>query len=86
MIDPRKLDKMPEVIWRWGLTGTGKTETAYTDFDAIPHYVWGPANGGWWDRYDGEDKVIFDEFRGQMPMGTLLMILDRYECMLPYKG
>lgn len=86
MLEPRMLDKMPEVIWRWGLTGTGKTECAYYDYDAIPHYVWGPANGGWWDRYDGEDKIILDEFRGQMPMGTLLMILDRYECMLPYKG
>lgn len=86
LVEPRDLPEMPHVIWRWGSTGTGKTETAYQDFEGIPHYVFGAANGGWWNQYDGQDKIILDEFRGQMDMPQLLGLLDKREFMAPYKG
>lgn len=86
-LEPRQLATMPTVYWVWGLTGTGKSYHAHNSFwPDLPHYEWSPMNGAWWDRYDGEDKIILDEFRGQMPMGQLLAILDWKGCMLPYKG
>lgn len=87
MLQPRKLDSMPEVIVLWGLTGTGKTRDAYLKFwPEEPHYVWKPSNGNWWDGYDGEKKIIIDEFRGQMTWSDILGLLDRNEFRAPYKG
>lgn len=87
MIAPRQLDTMPEVIVLWGRSQTGKTMGARdTYFPGIPSYTWTPQQSHWFDRYDGEDKIIFDEFRAQLPFATMLNILDRYECLLPFKG
>lgn len=87
MLPPRSLDTMPEVIVLWGLTGTGKTRDAYIKYwPDEPHYVWKPSNGNWWDGYDGEKKIIIDEFRGQMTWSDILGLLDRNEFRAPYKG
>ena len=45
-----------------------------------------PSRGHWFDGYTGQNNVIFEEFRGQLPLGMLLTILDRYECPLQFKG
>lgn len=87
MLEPRMLDANPQVIWLHGPTGYGKTRDAYTKYwPDEPHYVWRPSNGNWWDGYDGESKVIMDEFRGQMPWADLLGLLDRNEFRAPVKG
>lgn len=84
---PRKLDAAPEVIVLWGPTGTGKTRDAQIEYwPDVPHYWWKPSNGSWWDGYDGQDKIILDEFRGQMTWSDLLALLDRNECRCPIKG
>ena len=84
---PRQLDAMPEVIVLWGKTGTGKTRDAYLKYwPDEPHYVWKPSNGNWWDGYDGEKKIIIDEFRGQMTWSDILGLLDRNEFRAPFKG
>jgi len=87
LLEPRSLPSDPEVIVLWGPTGTGKTRDALKKFfPDEPHYVFRPSNGNWWDHYDGEKKVILDEFRGQMPWSDLLGLLDRNEFRAPYKG
>lgn len=87
LLPPRSLDDMPEVIVRWGATGTGKTRAAYTeDWPELDHYVWKPSNGNWWDGYDGQPKIILDEFRGNMPWVDLLALLDRNEHRVHVKG
>jgi hypothetical protein len=87
VLKPRSLGHMPEVIALWGPTGVGKTRDAYLKFwPDIPHYVWKPSNGGWWDGYDGQDKIIIDEFRAQMTWSDILGLLDRNEFRAPIKG
>ncbi len=87
MLEPRSLDCMPEVIWLWGPTGTGKTRDAYIKhWPDEPHYVWKPSNGNWWDGYDGQKKIIIDEFRAQMTWSDILGLLDRNEYRAPIKG
>lgn len=84
MIEPRHLDEMPKVTVLYGKTGTGKTRRA---FEELPEaYVWDASKGQWLDGYVGHTTVIIEEFRGQMPFGQLLRLLDRYELQWPIKG
>jgi len=87
LLPPRSLDTAPEVMWLYGPTGTGKTRDAYTKYwPEVDHYVWRPSNGNWWDGYDGQTKIILDEFRGQMTWSDILGLLDRNEYRAPIKG
>lgn len=88
LIEPRDGSIAPNIAVYHGPTGSGKTRMAYDQMKELdePYYVWTPARDNWFDGYAGEKNVIFDEFRGQIPLGILLTILDRYECPLQYKG
>lgn len=83
-IIPRDGTIIPEVTVLYGKTGTGKSYTARQMLK--DYYVWTPARGQWFDGYTGQNEVIFEEFRGQLPLGMLLLLLDRYECPVQYKG
>lgn len=75
---------VPEVRVFYGSTGTGKS---YRARQWLPNaYVWHPQQGTWFDGYKGEQEVIFEEFRAQIPFGMLLSLLDRYCCKVQYKG
>jgi len=79
-----KRNKKPTVTVFVGPTGTGKSRKAR---ELLPNaYVWGPEQKEWFDGYDGEDEVILEEFRGQMPYGMLLRLTDRYACQVQMKG
>lgn len=88
LIQPR--DEVPEVKVYWGGTGTYKSRTARewlgSARSADPPWIWNPHCKTWFDGYEGQTKVIFEEFRGQMPFGSLLILLDRYDCKVEYKG
>jgi hypothetical protein len=78
----------PEVVVYWGETGTGKTRRAYEEAtqgnngSAYLH-----PGGGWFDGYDGEERVIFDDFGGsEFKLTYLLKLLDRYPMRVPVKG
>jgi len=74
----------PEVIVRYGPTGSGKSLMAH--HETSDAFVWKPQMGQWWDGYDGETNVILEEFRGQIAFEHLLDLLDRYECKVQVKG
>lgn len=72
-----------EVLVYWGLTGTGKTKTAYEKDPCLYSH----AGGMWFDGYSGEDTVLFDEFTGSsFPLPYLLKLLDRYPMQVQVKG
>lgn len=84
MLEPRNTD--PDVRVYWGATGTGKSFTAREIMGEEEYYVWGPENSKWWDGYSGQKNVIMEEFRGQLPFGYLLRLLDRYDMKVEFKG
>lgn len=82
LIEPRNW--VTEVTVLYGETGCGKSRKARELVDN--YWVWTPARGKWFDGYEGHENVIMEEFRGQLPFGFLLSLLDRYECPVEVKG
>lgn len=82
LIEPRS--EVPKVTVLYGKTGTGKSKSA-RELTVDP-YVWGPEQMHWFDGYEGQKDVIFEEFRGQLPLGSMLRLLDRYDCKVQVKG
>lgn len=69
----------------FGPTGTGKTETAFGSGEDTFVYSPGVMNA-WFDGYDGQRKIIFDEFRGQITWAHLLSVTDKYPVRVQVKG
>ena len=78
---------MTEGWWLWGPTGTGKSERAFADYDPDTHYVLNLEDNGWWEGYEGQETVIFADFRGgNMKYATLLRLCDKYPVTVPRRG
>lgn len=74
------------VNWFYGDTGVGKTRAcmdSVTDVDDI-HLV--HSDGVWWDGYQGQDVILFDDFYGQIKCSLMLRLLDGHPLQLPVKG
>jgi len=67
-----------------GESGIGKTAVSYARW---PNLFRAPDNRcQWFDGYNGEQSVLFDEYCGDAPMGLFLKIADIYPLDLPIKG
>lgn len=65
----------PEVHWRWGKSGVGKTR--YCVEKHPDHYM--KDDTKWWDGYEWNEAIIIDDFDGEWPYRTLLKLFDRYK-------
>lgn len=65
-----------------GSAGTGKTRKAYEQHPLL----YSKPDGMWFDGYDGQEAVLFDDFTGDIPLGQMLKLLDRYPMQVPVKG
>ena len=72
----------PNIIWRYGLSGTGKTRHIFDNHDNV--YV--KDNTLWWDGYKSGDVILIDDFDNNIPYRVLLRILDRYQYQGQIKG
>ncbi len=84
---------MPERAWAmevlifYGPTRAGKSFKAHKDYPDAYAASWPAKNGVfWWPLYDGQETVIMDEFRHQVPMDVMLRLLDRYPLKVQFKG
>lgn len=71
-----------DVVYIFGQTGSGKTrsvmdEYGYTNCYRVTDYKHP------FDTYDGQDVIIFEEFRSSLKHGDMLNYLDGYPLLLP---
>ena len=69
---------MTEGIWYYGETGAGKSHLAYEGYNPETHYILNLNDNGFWNGYTGQPIVIINEFRGQIPYGELLDLVDKW--------
>lgn len=80
-----KRTEKPLVCWYYGETGTGKTRKAFEENPDA--YFKDMSNGKWWDGYEQQSCVVFDDMRKDIfKLHELLRILDRYPLQVEYKG
>lgn len=74
------------IVIRYGVTNTGKTGPLQKLY---PDAYWCPmprVGGWWWPNYEGQETVIFDEFRDNWPYKEMLRLIDRYPFDVQVKG
>lgn len=90
---------LPRIYYWSGVSGSGKTkgmvhflQTA-TEFKESEEWFWARndvtdehGRVQWWDGYDGEPVVIWDDFKGNYPIKDLLCILDQQPFRVQTKG
>ena len=69
-----------------GKTGAGKTRSVMDNVDD-PEDIYIHPGGQWFDGYDGQPIVLFDDYAGsEFKLQYLLKLLDRYPMQVPVKG
>ncbi len=75
-----------KVLWLWGITDSGKTHTA-TDAPSVYKVQGIDLAKNWWCGYQGEDRLVIDEFtNGSCNIARLLALLDIYKLRLQVKN
>lgn len=85
---PRRSEELV-VTLLWGPTGLGKTRYVMDTFGEDEELFVTPLGNPWYDGYDGQKIVLFDDFAGKASKTTLcdlLRLLDRYPQRVPTKG
>lgn len=75
-----------EVIVLIGSTGTGKSRWCWRNYPQLYSVNFRDKQPTWWDGYDGEKAVLFDDFAGEISITELLKYLDIYPLKGPVKG
>jgi len=81
-----KRDWPVQTICLWGPSGSGKSKFIH---DAEPDAYWvsrGNNNASWYDGYDGDECVVFDDFYGWISRDQVQRICDRYPMQFQTKG
>lgn len=77
--------EITEGYWYWGETGVGKSHKAFENYDPETHYNL-PNDNGWWDGYCGQETIIINDFRGEIPYNQLLTIVDKWPYNVRRRG
>lgn len=81
-----KRDWAPSVVVYYGRTGAGKTRCVYDNLRS-PNDIYVHPGGPWFDGYEGQEIVLFDDYAGsEFKLQYLLKLLDRYPMQVPIKG
>lgn len=77
--------EMTEGIWYWGTTGVGKSHIAFEDYH--PSQVYNKdLNVKWWDNYQQQPIVVFNELRTQVKFAELLSLADKWPKDVPIRN
>lgn len=81
----RPITPKPEIHWRWGPAGVGKTRFIWDTYHIDEVYT--PTSEKWWEGYDGHKTILIDEFdAGWCTFKRLLKLTDRYPFTVETKG
>lgn len=80
----QKRTAKPDCLWLYSPTGVGKTRQVHEKEPSL--YVYPYEKNGWWDGYEGQEAVLFDDFRKQLPVNEILRICDHYQFAVPRRG
>lgn len=70
----------------YGKTGTGKTKFVLDKYGDDNVFIMSFSNKAeWWDGYEGEHIILFDDYNNNFKIDRLLRLLDVYKCRLPVK-
>lgn len=72
--------------WIYGPTGVGKSHYAYYGWDPEKCYEWKLTDKGWQDGYRGQEYVVINDFRGEIPYNDLLKMIDKFVYDVPRRG
>jgi hypothetical protein len=77
----RKKYRELEVTYVWGDTGKGKTRDILKEYDYEVYRVTNYEHP--FDGYNGEDVIVFDEFRNSLKLSDMLIYLEGHPQTLP---
>lgn len=77
---------MTEGLWIYGSSGKGKSHMARELSKGKTIYVHTTKDKGWWDRYDQQEVVIIDDYRGEIDYNELLKLVDKWEHYVVRRG
>jgi hypothetical protein len=84
--DVHEVAQIEEMICYVGPTGTGKSHKLRQECPEGPEWYWA-TEGKWWDGYEGQPGIVFDEFRDHWyKWSTLLKICDISPNRVEIKG
>lgn len=70
----------------FGKSGTGKTQYVLDKYGDDNIFIMSFSNKTeWWDGYQGEKIILFDDYNNNLRIDRLLRLLDKYKCRLPIK-
>jgi len=75
------LNRAVNVIILIGAAGAGKSRWAHDNYPDL----YSKPEGKWWDGYNGQKTILFDDYYGYMPYSQLLKVCDRYPINVPVK-
>lgn len=78
--------EMTELYIYWGVTGAGKSHKAMIEGGDTAYYKPLGKDSQWWDGYEQNECIIIEDFRGEIPLSTLLRLADKYQMRVPVKG
>lgn len=68
----------------WGAAGVGKTKWVYDNFNDEDVYF--KDKSEWWDGYEGQKVIVWDDFYGEQKISNMLNWMDIYRQRVQVKG
>lgn len=78
--------EMTKGLWYYGYTGVGKSHKAFEGYTPETHYVLNLNDKGWWEGYTQQETVIINDFRGELKLNDLLLLVDKWPHSVPRRG